>query len=143
MKENLTITLNNNDIVFEKFDKEIVAINLKTGIYYSISGAGFFIWGLIEDNFKIESVKEFYKKKYKEEKNIDNDIDDFVKELILEKLAVSVSNGHSESNEIVKNLTLTEVKYEKPELEKYTDQQELLLLDPIHEVNEFGWPEKK
>jgi hypothetical protein len=28
-------------------------------------------------------------------------------------------------------------------LEKFTDQRELLLLDPIHEVGELGWPEKK
>jgi hypothetical protein len=35
------------------------------------------------------------------------------------------------------------VKFEKCELIKYTDMQELLLLDPIHEVDETGWPEKE
>ena len=28
-------------------------------------------------------------------------------------------------------------------MEKYDDMQELLLLDPIHEVDEAGWPVKK
>ncbi len=28
----------------------------------------------------------------------------------------------------------------EPRLDKYTDMQELLLLDPIHEVDERGWP---
>jgi hypothetical protein len=28
-------------------------------------------------------------------------------------------------------------------LERYTDMQELLLLDPIHDVDESGWPHRK
>jgi hypothetical protein len=27
-------------------------------------------------------------------------------------------------------------------LHKYTDMEELLLLDPIHDVDETGWPNK-
>ena len=27
-----------------------------------------------------------------------------------------------------------------PQLHKYTDMQELLLLDPIHDVDQEGWP---
>ena len=30
--------------------------------------------------------------------------------------------------------------FEAPILHKYTDMQDLLLLDPIHEVDEAGWP---
>jgi hypothetical protein len=33
-----------------------------------------------------------------------------------------------------------ESKFEKPGLQKYSDMQDLLLLDPIHEVDEMGWP---
>jgi len=28
-------------------------------------------------------------------------------------------------------------------LQKYTDMEELLQLDPIHEVDKFGWPSAK
>jgi hypothetical protein len=27
-----------------------------------------------------------------------------------------------------------------PCLQKYTDMEELLLIDPIHEIDEVGWP---
>ena len=30
----------------------------------------------------------------------------------------------------------------EPQLSSYTDMQELLLLDPIHEVDESGWPNR-
>jgi hypothetical protein len=35
-------------------------------------------------------------------------------------------------------------KFEKPILEKFTDMEDLLLLDPIHEVDvDAGWPNVK
>lgn len=33
-------------------------------------------------------------------------------------------------------------EFQPPALESYTDMQDLLLLDPIHEVDEMGWPQK-
>jgi hypothetical protein len=35
------------------------------------------------------------------------------------------------------------VPYTKPVLNKYTDMQQLLLADPLHEVQEAGWPHTK
>ncbi len=35
---------------------------------------------------------------------------------------------------------MSNVPYAPPALETYTDMQELLLLDPIHDVDETGWP---
>ena len=32
------------------------------------------------------------------------------------------------------------VPYVPPVLEKFTDMQDLILLDPVHEVSERGWP---
>lgn len=31
-------------------------------------------------------------------------------------------------------------EFPAPRLERYTDMQDLLLLDPIHDVDERGWP---
>ena len=33
--------------------------------------------------------------------------------------------------------------FEAPRLEKYTDMQDLVLLDPVHEVDEQGWPQQR
>jgi hypothetical protein len=37
----------------------------------------------------------------------------------------------------------TPATYSVPVLEEYTDMSDLLLLDPIHDVNELGWPVKR
>jgi hypothetical protein len=50
--------------------------------------------------------------------------------------------GQTEINNELKNkLILAARDYKIPVLNKYTDMQELLLLDPIHDVNAQGWPE--
>jgi hypothetical protein len=33
-------------------------------------------------------------------------------------------------------------RFEFPTLHKYTDMEDLLLLDPIHDVDDTGWPNK-
>ena len=33
--------------------------------------------------------------------------------------------------------------FQEPALQKYTDMEDLLLLDPIHEVDDTGWPNPK
>jgi hypothetical protein len=37
----------------------------------------------------------------------------------------------------------TKKAFEPPTLAVYTDMQELLLLDPIHDVDETGWPQRQ
>ena len=34
----------------------------------------------------------------------------------------------------------TDATFEAPKLSKYTDMEQLLLLDPVHDVDETGWP---
>lgn len=68
----------------------------------------------------------------------------FVSKLIDEQLILA-ANGEqpaasSKGNE---QPSPSPVPFEPPVLEKYTDMQDLLLLDPIHEVDDTGWPKRK
>ena len=70
----------------------------------------------------------------------------FIDELKEEKLIVSSDqvNGERKVNrEIVTPHDAFKANtFTPPVLKKYTDQQELLLLDPIHDVSDLGWPVK-
>ena len=33
--------------------------------------------------------------------------------------------------------------FDAPRLERYTDMQDLVLLDPVHQVDDTGWPRTK
>jgi hypothetical protein len=55
--------------------------------------------------------------------------------------------GDIQENEIVShgldNNGIDKPPFEMPKLSKYTDMEDLLALDPIHEVDEMGWPNAK
>jgi hypothetical protein len=61
----------------------------------------------------------------------------FVAELAAEELVVAAPAAEAASE------TAAPAPYAKPELNKYTDMQQLLLADPLHEVEEAGWPRTK
>jgi len=68
----------------------------------------------------------------------------FFEALEKEKLVIYSGNGQKESqntqefhlNGLFKDID----SYKAPELDTYEDMQDLILLDPIHEVDESGWP---
>ena len=39
-----------------------------------------------------------------------------------------------------KGFDINKIPFEEPKLEKYSDMEDLLLLDPIHDVEDEGWP---
>ena len=63
----------------------------------------------------------------------------FVERLLEEALLVA-ANGDGRPLRLRPSRTAPPRLVREPRLDKYTDMQELLLLDPIHEVDERGWP---
>lgn len=135
-------------ISHETIDGETVIINLDNGNYYSIDGVGADIWNLIDSGANINQISELISENY----NIDKDevhesIEELTNELISEGLIVNSKNNEKFDKEAINLVSLENNKnpeYKKPSLEKYTDMQDLLLLDPIHEVDdESGWPTPK
>ncbi|MCA1554989.1 MAG: PqqD family protein, partial [Chloroflexi bacterium] len=39
-------------------------------------------------------------------------------------------------------VTRSALPFEPPSLQRFTDMQDILLVDPIHEVDESGWPQR-
>lgn len=135
-------------ISHETIDGETVIINLDNGNYYSIDGVGADIWNLIDSGANINQISELISENY----NIDKDevhksIEELTNELISEGLIVNSKNNEKFDKAAINLVSLENNKnpeYKKPSLEKYTDMQDLLLLDPIHEVDdESGWPTPK
>jgi len=67
---------------------------------------------------------------------------DFLSRLIKEGL-VAPADDEDDITAIRPRPIGAENAFSAPLLEKYSDMQELLLLDPIHEVGERGWPEPR
>jgi hypothetical protein len=81
-------------------------------------------------------------------KVIETAINNFLEELQREELIVISQNYGSRNTPLTEaqikiNVNQGKLNFEPPILEKYTDMEELIALDPIHEVDEMGWPNAK
>jgi hypothetical protein len=68
------------------------------------------------------------------------DFTSFIERLMEEQL-IKAGNGDPKDWPLSKERQSE--PYLKPSFEKYSDMQEMLLLDPIHEVSEVGWPHQE
>jgi hypothetical protein len=135
--------VNEPNVVFEAFDEEIVAVNLDTGNYYSISGSGPKIWMDIANGLSSEEIVDHLQSCYiGEQDTIASGVATFVDRLIAEKLIVEASESLNR-NAAAQELVVNKIPFEAPVIEDYSDMQDLLMLDPIHEVDPAGWPVAK
>lgn len=137
--------VSNDQIIHETIDGESMIVNLIDGTYYSTLDTGAFLWQMIINGHRIEDCVAACQKQYQcaPSDSLNDKVDAFVDQLLKEGLILE-----SESNEVIE-LNEPEVAVEAPEaftapvLNKYSDMQDLLLLDPIHDVDESGWPHPK
>jgi len=140
--------INAPHIVHEIFeDKEAAIINLKSGNYYSLDPVGAVIWSHIDSGATLgEIVDEILACYEGNAAEISGAIERFIDSLLAEELIASGdSNGaaNGKRRAVIVNGNGGKTAFTPPMIERYNDMQELLLLDPIHEVDESGWPNRK
>jgi hypothetical protein len=133
-------------VVSEVIDGEVVIMNLTSGNYYSSDGAGAVIWGWIEGGKTLDDIERLAGQHYEASAEaIAIALTAFFDRLLEEKLVREITQvpapvgGHGPSA----NGGPSRQRFVPPELHVYTDMQDLLLLDPIHDVDEGGWPRPK
>jgi hypothetical protein len=135
--------VNTPTVTHETIDGEAVIINLDSGNYYSLVEVGSFIWGLVDRGASAFEVQTLVLQTYQgNSADVDRGVQELLAQLQQENLIVPV-NGSTGSD--LSQLESSSNGHEKPSfspplLHKYSDMQELLLLDPIHDVDEAGWP---
>lgn len=140
---NQRFRVNTPTVTHETIDGEAVIINLDSGNYYSLVDVGSFIWGLVEKGASAIEVQDVVLRTHEgNAADVDRGVQDLLAQLQQENLIVPVD----EARELDLSEVLTPSNgHEKPSfnpplLHKYSDMQELLLLDPIHDVDDAGWP---
>lgn len=141
---------NTPHVVHESIDGEVVVVNLNKGDYFSLVKVGADIWeGLIRGLSRGGILSEILQDYEGDQTVIGNAINNFIEQLQQEELIViNTGDGvdsNNEPNAQTQRVSNGEkLKFEPPSLQKYTDMEELLALDPIHEVDEqIGWPSAK
>ena len=143
---NQRFRVNTPTVTHETIDGEAVIINLESGNYYSLVEVGSFVWGLLEKGASANEVQKLVFQIYEgNAADIDRGVQELLVQLEQENLIVPINGTGAldltQINQVLPpNNGHEKVSFNPPLLHKYSDMQELLLLDPIHDVDEAGWP---
>jgi len=145
MKKSNQYQVNSSNIIHETIDNEVVIVDLERGYYFSLRSTAAEIWTSILAGLSMDLIVNKLSKHYEiENSQIEGSVSNFIHELLEENIIIPAISGvgaegvTNQEPQVTKYETPDE--YTNPEIEKYTDMAELLLLDPIHEVDESGWP---
>ncbi len=131
-------------VIHEVIDGETMLVRLDTGNYYNMNATGGQIWSLIEKGVSDNQIISGLASLYGLDSTGKEQVGTFIKQLVAEELIYP--NGHSPEVKAafkVEGLQRLANLFEPPLINKYSDMQELLILDPIHDVSDAGWPNPK
>jgi hypothetical protein len=140
--------INSRHTVHETIESETIVMNLVNGNYFSFEGLAAVIWQLILKNYSITGIIKLVSDHYKmPEGQIEEPLRTFIEQLEKNELIIKTDTDSKqptpEDDGVTFILSNLDGTFVSPILSKYTDMQDILLLDPIHDVDIKGWPEPK
>lgn len=131
-------------VVSEVIDGEAVIMNLKSGNYYSTDKVGSQVWGWIEQGWGQRAMRDALIAMYDAAApEIETALNAFLSDLMAQDLVEAAASGDSAAPPASPAQDGAKFVFVPPTLNVYTDMKDLLLLDPIHDVDEVGWPTPK
>jgi hypothetical protein len=120
------------DVVFEKFNNDVVVLNLRSGRYFGLNTLASSLWlALMAGATSTQIVKLGVDEVW---------VNAFILQLVDHGLVISVDTDVSTEldESIIAALRLNAVA---PKVEVYDDLSDLIIADPIHDVDDqTGWP---
>jgi hypothetical protein len=133
--------VNSPQVINETIDGEAIMINLATGSYYSLDRVGGDVWSLLEVSLPVDDIVAELGRRYEAtEDDIRRGVDDLLQQLSGEELVVPCGDAEPVRAVSPEPAASDRPPFHAPRLEKFTDMQDLILLDPVHQVDSRGWP---
>lgn len=133
-------------VIHETVGGEAVIVNMDTGRYYSLNPCGSFVWNALADGQSVEAITEACALAAGGgAATVTDAVVCFVEALAAEGLveAHAPEDPAVPAAAVPPALELGAGTLEPPAMEIFTDMERLLPLDPIHEVDERGWPYRR
>ena len=139
----------NPEIVHDTIDGEVILLDIEKGYYYQLKNEAVLVWEAIasQKTSSIFTVANILAKngKYSQDEIL-RSVSSFIDQLISEQIVLEIEKSKKEDDKLTfskEKRKVSESNFPTPVLLKYTDMQSILLLDPIHDTDEKGWPNKK
>jgi Coenzyme PQQ synthesis protein D (PqqD) len=135
-----TYRINAPNVNSECIDGEVIIVNLENGSYYSCVDLGAYLWSRLVAGDTTEAiVHDLVAVFARDRTEIGTTVAEYVALLEKEQLIVSAVAGEASGLSIEVALP---TQFGTPELHAYSDMKDMLLLDPVHDVADVGWPAK-
>jgi len=143
------IRVNAPQVIHESIDGEVIIINLASGNYYSLKGSGGDVWDVIQQSPGMTATEllEALAHRFSDTPvDLEGPVSRFLEVLSEESLITGADGaervGFSPGADWARNGDEKQ-PFVEPSIEKFTDMQDLVLLDPVHEVDATGWPQAR
>jgi hypothetical protein len=133
--------VNEPAVISETIDGETVIINLTTGSYYSLKHSAAVIWSGIQQSSRLSDIAAIVRASFKVgNARVEVEIASYIDRLVEEGLVRLSTNAHPRQEVDIVRPRLSTERFSPPVFEKFTDMEAMLLLDPVHDVDDEGWP---
>ena len=136
-------TINESKAISETIDGETIIINLETGYYYSVNETATIIWNKIQENNSPKNISHFFLNHYDVEKDTLEKYMTQIISLFLKDDLILESEPDGSPDSIENPTNIKRETFLIPKIERYDDMARALRSDPVHDVNEEGWPNLK
>jgi Coenzyme PQQ synthesis protein D (PqqD) len=138
----MRLRVNSPNVIHETIEGEVVLIDLKTGTYYSLRDTGAAVWQALQNGADADGIAAELRSRYD---GSDEQIHEAVRQLLaeLEREGLIRADEGAAASAVPPSASdngAARLPFSAPVLEKHTDMQDLILLDPVHEVGAEGWP---
>ena len=143
LKTGSSYLINPAKIISETIAGETIIINLENGHYFSLNASASLLWELLLSGATIASIVARLQTEYSTDLPV-------IEASLETSLAFFRENGLVTENESPNSTqtppaapTTIKQPFVAFAITRYDDMQEMLLADPIHDVDQAGWPHLK
>jgi hypothetical protein len=133
--------VNNPRVMHETIEGEVILINLDTGTYYSLRDSAADVWQGIQSGADEDEIVDALAGTYEGSRDeVREAVGELLSQLEQEGLIQRGDGGSGGGRFVLTSDRGERAPFPAPVLEKHIDMQDLILLDPVHEVDARGWP---
>jgi Coenzyme PQQ synthesis protein D (PqqD) len=129
-------------VIHRIIDDEVVMIDLATGNYFTFRGSATRMWACIEARMSSRETIGHLQESFEGDPSVmEQGLRWLLDQLLEENLIVPTDEPPRRSVSIASEGNRQD--YSDPAFERYDDMADLILLDPVHEIDqEEGWPKR-
>ncbi len=144
MSASARYTVDTAKVVSEIIDGEAILINLANGYYYSLDTTGAEIWTHLQAGRSALEIVSVLKRRYDcSQADPEAAVQSLIATLETDELIAPGMPSPGPAPQMLASGEAPRTLFRLPTLQRFSDMQGFLLVDPIHEVDDTGWPNVK